>query len=98
MRIIGVVCLLCCCLAQSQEYITIVHSEPVPTKNACGEVLSACQNLVDAQDASITKLRAYARQLEDKVEKDEAPPLVPTWLLIALGVAGGAVLGYSIHK
>lgn len=69
-----------------------------PTPTPCGHVLEAARNVIQAQDESIQRLRAYSKQLEDKVTKDEEAPLVPTWLWVVSGVVVGGVTGYILHK
>ncbi len=80
-----------------------VTPAPTPTNaterqlGACNTALRACSNLVDDQDSSITALKVYSKQLESQVEKDEKEP-VPIWVWIGLGVVGGGVVGWTLHK
>lgn len=63
----------------------------------CDNVLSACQDLVAAQDLSIKSLKKQVLILEDKLA-DETPSLVPGWLYFVGGALIGGMVVHEVHK
>lgn len=76
----------------------IGHLNAKGTVKACDLALTACKDVVKAQDDSITTLKASVTTLEDKLADATKPPLLPTWAVILLGVATGVVVGTVLHK
>jgi hypothetical protein len=89
------IALICVILAQVASAGSIGST---PSTHPCGYVLEAAEATIKAQDESIERLKTYSRQLEARVDKDEATPLIPTWIWIFTGVVVGGVVGYSLHR
>jgi hypothetical protein len=85
--------LICACIALGDPL-----SGSPGASTTCSRVLGACQDLADAQDASIKALKAYSKDLESKLASSEARPQVNGWILIGAALVGGVVLGFSLKK
>jgi hypothetical protein len=64
---------------------------------AAQTVITACGNLVTAQQESIANLKKDVSTLEQRLADSQESPIVPEWLLVTLGIAGGLALGLVIH-
>lgn len=77
---------------------TTCYSDPSPAK-ACDEALAKCQELVTAQDLSITHLKANVTSLQTALaESKSREPIMPTWMLITTSVLAGVVTGMLLAK
>ena len=70
----------------------IGHSRP------CDLALDSCKDVISAQDASINQLKQAINTLEDKLADATKPAIIPTWMLITMGVLTGAVAASILHK
>lgn len=62
------------------------------SQQGCNNTLNACISYSKEQDKDILQLKQYVKQLEDKAARDDSR-LVPAWVYVVVGVAGGITLG-----
>jgi hypothetical protein len=77
-------------------FTSIGYCDPQGELVLCNNALRACTNLVDDQDQSVQALKAYSKQLEGVVKKDE-DPIIPWWAWGVMGIAIGAAITYTLH-
>lgn len=77
--------------------LTLGAKDPAILLPKCEKALTACNELVRAQDKQIKDLKDQAKALDSAVEAQK-PPILPTWAVITISVATGIILGHTLIK
>lgn len=84
-------------LISSMIVANVWAQDPAVVLPKCQSALTACQELVQAQDAQAANLKQQVKQLESALQ-EQKQPLLPTWAIITISVAAGVFLGHTIIK